>query len=121
MFLFIIFSAFTSNSYLSANDDLTGSKKEDNQNDNSSEFVKSTTKYDNMFDDIVYTQNIQNYEYFELLGTEYWQFENWLFENFYYNNAVDYQFINDNYNKLISKAIKLTNLENQWTLYRSSS
>jgi hypothetical protein len=105
LFLFIIFSAFTSNSYVSAKDDLTGSKNEDNQNGNSSNLSVFSNNYTNMFDNIIYPQDIENYDYFELLEDETSTFMNWL--AFIFDLSVDenIEFINENINKLILKAI----------------
>lgn len=74
-------------------------------NTKDSELTTSTSKYDHLFDDIVYPSDIEGYDYFELLDREITPFMNWLETMFDFDNPSDEEFVDKNYNKLMLKAI----------------
>lgn len=63
--------------------------------------------YDSFFDGLVYSENIENYDYFELIEYEITPFMNWLESSFDLTNSLDIEFVDNNINKIILKAINL--------------
>ena len=60
---------------------------------------------DDMFNGIIYSADIEEYDYFELLEWEITPFMNWLESLFDLNNFDDINFVTNNFNKLMIKAI----------------
>jgi hypothetical protein len=101
LFFVVFFISFSSNMSIDGKEDLS-MKKSANVADIS--FMSSD---DNsiFFDDIVYPENVEDNDYFELLGTEIDDFMELLKLNFDFSDSNDFHFINQNANKLILKAI----------------
>ena len=65
----------------------------------------STNNYDEMFNGLVYSEDIEEYDYFELLEWEITPFMNWLESLFDLDDINDMNFVTMNFNKLMIKAI----------------
>lgn len=86
-----------------------------NQNINKSEnnevminknfYKKKMNTYEMMFEKLDYPNDIEEYDYFELLENEIMPFMNWIKLQFNLNNPVNEEFVNQNFNKLMIKAI----------------
>lgn len=110
-FIILVFSLFVSvNSTIAVDatsnpncqNEMISSKKKMEQKNNQE--IK-TQKFASIFDNIIYPDDIENYDYFELLEEESTPFMNWLATIFDFSNSSDIEFIDENFNKLMLKAI----------------
>lgn len=65
----------------------------------------STNNYDEMFNGLVFSEDIEEYDYFELLEWEITPFMNWLESLFDLDDINGMNFVKMNFNKLMIKAI----------------
>ncbi len=66
---------------------------------------KINNAYEGLFEGLDYAKDIEEYDYFELLENEITPFMKWLETRFDLDNSEDVEFVDQNFNKLMVKAI----------------